>query len=183
MVNAARSKLVSVYSGQYQFKHQFLGMSTYYGREFSGLALSKDVESELIEEVYRQLAMAVMKLESEEYVSPLKQSHKTMLLSFFGEKDFVKLLKMAKDGKINLRETLLGVCLSKDFCSLGSVDNIVNCGTCHEALAKRSNKPRIEQFLVAVERQLDGVSCGSPRFESLRKQREMAMNIIEALNV
>lgn len=42
--NACRSGLVTEYSGQWQLKHYYLGMSSYYGRNYSSLELNQGLE-------------------------------------------------------------------------------------------------------------------------------------------
>ncbi|MDR6679508.1 hypothetical protein [Pseudomonas oryzihabitans] len=183
MVNAVRSDLVSIYSRQYQMKHMYQSMCTWYGRGGVDLAFSHDIQFSFVEEVYYQIAVNAKELLSDNYFSPVSSKQKENLISILEEKHLAKLLKEAKLGKLSVKQTLLGVCTSKGFCNLGGADNIVDCGSCHEALVDKRKLPLIQKFLGNVDYMLGEVLEGTPAHQSLIKQRTVAIKIIEAINV
>ncbi|MCF5564878.1 hypothetical protein GIV63_26670 [Pseudomonas sp. PA-3-10C] len=183
MVNSSRYGLVSGYSQQYQMKHLYQAMSTYYGKGGGGLSLNQDIQYSFVEEVYRQIAASAKELVSDSFFSPLGDKHTESMIQLFAKADLVQLVKKAKAGEFKIRQTLIGVCLSKTFCSLGGVDNLVDCGSCHEALVDKRNLSFVVGFLKNVSYILPDIDEGTPAYQSLDKQRVVASKLIEAINV
>ncbi|MBS7672976.1 hypothetical protein KIN13_05940, partial [Vibrio cholerae] len=92
-------------------------------------SLNQDIQYSFVEEVYRQIAASAKELVSDSFFSPLGDKHTESMIQLFAKADLVQLVKKAKAGEFKIRQTLIGVCLSKTFCSLGGVDHLVDCGS------------------------------------------------------
>ncbi len=144
-VNATHSGMVSLPSLQYEMKHQTPAMSLYYGQGFSRLGLNKAMTTEFLETMFQALATRASSLLGDEFVSPLGEEHKTRMIEFISQRSASQLLAMAKKGQISIRETVLGVCMNRDYCAYGGIDHLSECTRCDKALISRDKREQIER--------------------------------------
>ncbi|MCV4289899.1 hypothetical protein OH708_18430 [Pseudomonas capsici] len=186
-VNMQASGLVSDSSLQYAMKHQSRFQSLYYAQGFSKLIFNEDSRSEYIKAFYEARAIKLLELSEKRFSSPYGENRRANLIAPITSREHKKLLDAAKKGTIVLREVLLGVCLNKDHCTKGGIDNIVYCGggagkgACVDLLYDKSKIIQVKQLKAETELILEGVKNGSPYHAALTAQIHAANNAISAM--
>lgn len=181
IVNAAHSGVVSDASVQYEMKHQSRAMSIYYGRGYSELKLDLATRQDFVRALGDALAAKGSELAGDEFLSPLGRHHKDNITRFLNPKEEKELLALAKAGKLAIRETLLGVCLSRTFCPYGGLDHVVDCLSCNNALIDKRRAPMLSNALVEIENQLSSARMEGPTKESLLAQKTAIGRAIDAI--
>ncbi len=172
VVNAVRSGRVALGSIQLQLKHLHLGMTEYYVRGYHSLSLNESMRIELAEELANEAARVAKGLADSKHFSPHGSAHKDRLLELISTSDLKGLAKLASQGTLSVRPTLLGVCLKKGDCEYGGYDTLSHCVTCPEALLDKGNVVRAEKLIAHSEPLLEALrpSGDSPRMRALEGQ-------------
>lgn len=168
-VNAANSG-VSDEAIQYELHHQNKSMSIYYGQGYSRLNLNNGIKAEFVEAIYHALAVKASSLADPNFVSPLGPKQKEKIIQFICDKEFKELKKLASKGLLAIRETLLGVCLNRDYCPFGGIDYVVQCLHCTEALGDKRKRPGLEKLQATVKDSIDSAATGTPLHAALAAQ-------------
>lgn len=142
--NAANSGLVTIESLQYQMKHQHRTMTRYYSQGYSELSIDESMRADYLNAMVDALALKAMTLMGEGFTSPLGEDHKKRLVEYLKEKDFKELTKLAKKGRLAIRETPLGVCMRNAPCPFGGFDQFAPCTSCRDALIDRRKRGQLE---------------------------------------
>lgn len=172
VVNAVRSGTVALGSVQLQLKHLHLGMTEYYVRGYHSLSLNESMRIELAEELANEAARVAKGLADSNHFSPHGSAHKDRLLELISSSDLKGLAKLASQGTLSVRPTLLGVCLKKGNCEYGGYDTLSHCVTCAEALLDKGHVARAEMLIARTEPLLEVLrpSGDSPRMRALEGQ-------------
>ena len=179
-VNATHSGIVSLPSLQYEMKHHTPAMSLYYGQGHSQIRLNKAMTVEFIATMFQALATKASTLLGESFVSPLGEEHKSRMLESISRRTADQLLTMAKSGQISIRETALGVCMSREYCPYGGIDHIAECTKCDKALLDKRKSSKIEEIGRAIVDVMSAVDMDGPLRECLEAQQSA---VREALDV
>jgi len=180
-VNATHSGIVSLPSLQYEMKHQTPTMSLYYGQGFSRLRLNRAMTTEFIETMFQALATRASSLLGDEFASPLGEKHKSRMVEFISQRTANQLLSMAKKGQISIRETVLGVCLNRDYCPYGGIDHLSECTRCDKALISKAKRDQIERVGRLIAQAIVDVDSVDSLLRECFDAQEVAVK--EALNV
>lgn len=183
MVNASLSNLVSPQSMQYQLKHLYLSMQMYYGQNYSGLAFNSKAKEEFIETSYEMMANRVVELKSPKFVSTISSLHKERAISYYDGKTVKQLTKMARQGQMSVKETIMGICLNTEPCEFGSADFVLGCNECTSGLASKDNLPLIQRVDDRLRSQLDAAKEDGPRKDALKAQYEFTQKLINVVLV
>lgn len=172
VVNSVRSGTVALGSIQLQLKHLHLGMTEYYVRGYHSLSLNESMRIELAEELANEAARVANGLADSKHFSPHGSAHKSRLLELISTSDLKGLAKLASQGTLSVRPTLLGVCLKKGDCAHGGYDTLSHCVTCPEALLDKGHVVRAEMLIAHSEPLLEALrpSGDSPRMRALEGQ-------------
>ena len=179
-VNATYSGVVSLPSLQYEMKHQTPAMSLYYGQGHSQIKLNKAMTKEFIATMFQALAVKAATLLGDDFVSPLGEEHKARMLEFVSQRTASQLLAMARSGQISIRETALGVCMSREYCPYGGIDHIAECTKCDKALLDRRRRAKIEEIGHRIVEVMASSNADGPLRECLEAQQ---VAVKEALDV
>ncbi|WP_429402900.1 hypothetical protein [Paraburkholderia sp. MM5482-R1] len=188
MVNMQASGVVSDSSLQYQAKHASRAMSLYYGQGYSHVRLNDAARKEYIRTMYEMMGMEIARLFGDRFRSPYGPERKAEILRLVAPNDAKKLVAAGKSGQVACRQTLLGVCTSRDPCEYGGIDNIIRCGggdgrgPCNDALFDREQKSFICQLVEVLDERLASTPAGSPLHDSLSAQKLAAENALGILN-
>ncbi|MCD5969943.1 hypothetical protein [Pseudomonas quasicaspiana] len=188
-VNMQASGLVSLSSLQYAMKHQSRFQSLYYAQGFSKLIFNEDSRNEYIKAAYDTRAIKLMELAEKRFTSPYGEGRRDTLIAPITSSDRKKLLEAAKKGMFVLREVLLGVCLNKEHCTKGGIDNIVYCGgghgkgACVDLLFDKAKLTQVKQLKAEAELLLETAQNPSPYHASLCAQVKAAENAILAMEL
>lgn len=186
-VNMQASGLVSDSSLQYALKHQSRIQSLYYAQGFSKLIFNEDGRSEYIKAAYETRAVKLARLVGKRFASPYGQKRQDMLLAPINQGNFKKLLEAAKTGRVGFREVLLGVCLNKEHCTKGGIDNIVYCGgghgkgACTDLLIDKTKLIQVKQLKAETELLLETAPNNTPYHTALSAQIKAAQNAISII--
>lgn len=178
-VNAANSG-VSDEAIQYELHHQSKSMSLYYAQGYSRLSLNNGIKAEFVEAIYHALAVKASSLADPNFISPLGQKQKEKIVEFICDKEIKDLKALARKGLLSIRETLLGVCMNRDYCPFGGIDHVVQCLHCSEALGDKRKQPSLKKLQTTIQDQIDAATPDTPLHEALAAQ---LTGIEEALNV
>ncbi|RML50832.1 hypothetical protein ALQ93_200145 [Pseudomonas syringae pv. pisi] len=183
-VNMQASGLVSLSSLQYAMKHQSKFQSLYYAHGFSKLIFNEESRNEYIKAAYETRAIKLMELAEKRFTSPYGDGRRDTLIAPITSSDRKKLLDAAKKGTIVMREVLLGVCLNKEHCTKGGIDNIVYCGgghgkgACADLLFDKAKLIPVMQLKAETELLLENAQNPSPYHAALTAQIKAAENAI-----
>lgn len=180
-VNMSASGLVSDPSLQYQLKHLTRAQSLYYRQGFSRAPLNQKYQTELINAHYEVLALKLVQLFDDRYVSPFGVSHKQNLLKPVGEKEGKRLVALAKAGQVSVRDTLLGLCMKRGSCDKGGIDNIVGCPGCPDALLDKKKEPLIVELRDEFEMQLRSTKLDELDFDAISHQMAKANEALDVI--
>ncbi|MCE7033496.1 hypothetical protein LY625_12885 [Lysobacter sp. GX 14042] len=182
-VNATHSGLVSLPSLQYEMKHQTSAMSLYYGQGYGYVGVNRAMTTEFLEAMFQGLALRASSLLGEEFVSPLGAEHKDRVVEFISQRSARELLSLAKKGQLSIRETLLGVCLNRDYCPYGGIDHVAECVRCDKALFSRGKRDQVKQLCqVLTESLRDAAPTDLLLNEALHAQHGAATRALEVLD-
>jgi hypothetical protein len=183
VVNAARSGKVSDRSLQFQLKHLYLEMSLYYARNSSLVGFNAALRKEYVDASFEAIAVKAKQVLSNGFVSLISEKHKDKLVEFMNKLTFQQLVALAKENKIYIRETLLGVCMNPDPCPYGGFDNVVPCASCLHGLANKAHEPKIAKLDNFLFDQLANDLVGGPQKESYVAQYEVTQRILNVIAV
>jgi len=190
-VNMLASGMVSEASLQYQLKHANRAMSQYYGKNYYRLKepLNINVQKYYLKEMYESIVRDFKSLQSDHYISPHGKKRKDQLISKISSKDHNQLIKAAKEGSLNYKQTFLGGCANTGPpCPLGGISNISSCmgfgdeKPCRSVILDKTKLTQILQLKEVLNMQMKGVDIESPSYESLKAQLESverAINVIK----
>lgn len=176
-VNMQASGDVDDSSLQLLLKHQSRVMTLYYGRNHSRLALNQETRTLFLKTMYQELVRDLRKLPSPQYVSPLGESRKAAIVSFFKETDAVALDKAASQGKVGARRIRAGFCVNHRSCPYGGIEAIAHClggddgKGCPDLLLDMKKEEHIKAYEKVVDDQLKVVHPESPRHQSLQVEK------------
>ncbi|HEP0304284.1 hypothetical protein [Providencia sp. PROV254] len=190
-VNMLASGLVSESTLQYQLKHASRAMSLYYGKNYYRLKNPLDNKARIyyLREMYQSMIREFKALQSDQYISPHGEKRKQQILSEVSGKDHEQLLKAAKMGKINYRQTFLGGCTKQGPpCPLGGISNISRCmgfganNACPSILLDKAKLPIIKELKNIIINQIRGICLSdSLLYESLQAQLESVQRAIHVI--
>ena len=169
---------VSIFSTQYQAKHQSLIMTKVYARNHVGKRLSKQMKLEFMDVVYSSIVSKAQELADEKYVSVYGAEHKASLIEFVDVTHAAKLLEGAVSGSYSIRETFYGLCLKKGYCPAGGISFVGDCPSCHGGLGDKTKLPALKAVQAQVASQLLSSVPGSKLAESLNKQLDIVSSAI-----
>lgn len=176
-INMFASGLLSDSSIQLIMKHLTPVQTRYYGRNYSRLRFSEDYEGLTVVAKYEVMARQIEALVNDRYVSPLGlQRKRDIVVNLVSSSDFTALVKAGQNGEVSFRETRLGGCTKRGHCDYGGIETVARCAggdddrPCRDAIFDRSKRPSIERQLESVERRLDSVRPGSPRWRALQAE-------------
>ncbi|AWM91355.1 hypothetical protein DJ564_11205 [Pseudomonas sp. 31-12] len=183
VVNAARSGKVSDKSLQFQLKHLYLEMSLYYARNSSLLGFNSAIRKEYVDASFEAIAVKAKQVLSDGFVSLLSDKHKEKLVEFMNQLDFNQLISLARESKIHIRETILGVCMNPQPCPYGGFDNVAPCADCLHGLVNREHRPMIEKLDSFLESQLAGELKAGPQRESFEAQYKVTQRVLDVIAI
>jgi hypothetical protein len=177
IVNASYSGLVSGFSMQFQMKHLFMAMTKHYAQNFTGKGIEREFQIEFNQALAEGFSKALAEIRSKQYFSPYGDDHKMLMTEFLTEKDTKALMKMIQSNGIPIRETLLGLCMSRLPCEYGGFDSITNCSSCHEAAFNKQKEPALKRLIIRLIDDLRNAPQDHPVYDSLTKQLKAAKEI------
>lgn len=181
-VNATHSGLVSLPSLQYEMKHQTPAMSLYYGQGHSRLSLNKAMTAEFVGTMLEALVSKATSLLEPEFSSPLGEKHKVRMVEFISKRSAAQLLALARSGELSIRETALGVCMSREYCPFGGIDFVVECTRCEKALIDAKKRTAIENLGRAIADYILAMpEAESPDRECLEAQHATIKGVLDVV--
>lgn len=185
-VNMFASGLVSDSSIQDLLKHQILSQSRYYGRNYSHLRFSEELEKLAVDAKYEVMAKQIEMLVNDRFVSPLGLNRKEeVVVNLVGEKDFAALVNAGKKGVISFRETRLGGCTKIGPCEYGGIESISRCSggdgdkPCRDAIYDCEKRASVEQQLLSLEHQLQNTIENGRRWQALQAEIRGLRNYLD----
>lgn len=173
-VNMFCSGIISDSSMQQLLKHSSRFMPLYYGAGYSKLLLNEEVAKIVISTMYESIARNLEIATSDRFASPFGKSKKELMLAdLISEKDAKSLNQAAKNGTINVRETRVGFCLSREPCEYGGIESISRCAggdgraPCTKALFDREKRKSIETQLQRIRIESEALDPDSPRYKAM----------------
>jgi hypothetical protein len=187
-VNMYASGLLSDSSMQFLMKHASRYMPLYYGRGYTKLRLSEDVERVVVAAMYEAMANQLLAAMSDRFVSPHGDSRKqAILVNLVVEKDAKKLASAAQNGQTTFREIRLGACTNRELCTYGGIESIARCAggdgdkACADVLFDKTKAPEAEKDQADVDRQLSNVAPDSPRHAALLAEHKGLENYLDVV--
>ncbi|MEJ5279795.1 hypothetical protein WH299_11015 [Pseudomonas sp. MYb541] len=180
IVNAVEGG-VSIFSTQYQAKHQSLIMTQVYARNHVGKRLSKQMKADFMDAVYASTAGLAKELSEDKYVSKYGRAHKARLIEFVDVTQSKALFEGAVNGSYSIRQTFYGLCFKKGHCPSGGISFVADCPSCAEGLGDKTKTPALKAVRAQVASQLQGVAPGSKLYESLNVQITILSSAINFL--
>lgn len=181
-VNMLSSGLVDESSLQVILKHQCRAMTLYYGRNHCRLALNEETRTLFIKVLYEEMARNLRKLSSDQFISPLGDDRKTVIVNFISEAEANSLDRAARQGKLGVRRIRPGFCMNYLGCPYGGVEAIAHClggdkgKGCPELLADKQKQAHMKDYQKHIEIQLKSVPKESPRYLFLLGEKRGASN-------
>lgn len=186
-INMFASGLLSNGSVQVIMKHLTLLQSSYYGRNFSKLRFSEDIEGITNAAKYEVMARQIEALMSERYVSPLGSDRKNeIVVNLVSDKDFKSLIKASKLGQVPFRETRLGGCAKRSHCDYGGIESIARCAggdgekPCRDAVFDKEKRASVLRTVEHLEDRLRITKPKSPRESALKNEIQGMRNFLDA---
>lgn len=187
-INMFASGLVSESSVQVTLKHLTLAQSLYYGRNYSRLRFSEDVQGLALSARYEVMGRQIQALVSDRYISPLGEQRKQeILVNLIGTKDFKALVKAGTNGEVSFRETRLGGCTKTGHCDYGGVESVARCAggdgdkPCRDGLFDKLKKLSAERQLANVDERLREAQPDSPRARALQAEGQALRNYLDVI--
>jgi hypothetical protein len=177
IVNAVEGG-VSIFSTQYQAKHQSLIMTKLYASKHVGKRLSKQMKLEFMDVVYSSIVSQALELKDDKYVSVYGAEHKALLIEFVDVTHATKLVEGAVSGSYSIRETFYGLCFKKGYCPAGGISFVAACPSCHEGLGDKTKLPALKAVQAQVATQSVNSVPGSKLAESLNRQLDIVSSAI-----
>lgn len=176
-VNMFASGIMSDSSIQALLKHRVLAQSRYYGRNYSHLRFSEDLEKLTVAAKYEVMSKQIQTLVQDRYVSPLGLDRKQeIVVNLVGSKDFAALVKAGEKGEISFRETRLGGCTKVGPCEYGGIESISRCSggdggkACRDAIYDCDKRASVEKQLLALENQLINTTHNGRRWHAIQAE-------------
>ncbi|MFH6566069.1 hypothetical protein [Pseudomonas kulmbachensis] len=169
---------VSIFSVQYQAKHQALMMSKYYGRGQRGRPMSNEMQMEFMGEVHSAIVQRVEELNKSNFVSVYGDGHKSRLIEFIDISNTRSLIKGATDGSYSIRETFYGICLKKGFCSSGGISFLGDCPSCELGLGDKNKIPTLAKIKDQIKSFISESVMNNQLHASLKKQLQIVTDAI-----
>jgi hypothetical protein len=184
-VNMFSSGLLSNSSMQFLMKHVSRLMPLYYGRGYTKLHLNGEVEGLLTSTMYEIMAESILAAMGDRFVSPHSTMQKDQIVvNLIGDRDAQSLAKAAQRGDIFFRETRLGACTKRGTCNYGGIESVARCAggdeykACSDALYDRTKVPAIERDLALLDKEMERLPAGSPRYQALLVERNGLENFL-----
>lgn len=171
------SDLVEDSSIQLILKHHARVMMLYYGRNHSRLALSEETRILFLKTMYEERGRALRELPSPQFVSPLGEARKEIIVTFIKDTDALALDKAAKQGKVGARRIRAGFCVKHRPCPYGGIEAIAHClggddgKGCPDLLLDMKKEGSLQLYEKVVDDQLKVVHPESPRYQSLQAEK------------
>lgn len=176
-VNMQASDLVDDSSLQQLLKHHSRVMMLFYGRNHSRLALNEKTRILFIKTIYEELGRALRNLPSPQFVSPLGEDRKEIIVHLIKEADALTLDKAAKQGQVGARRIRAGFCVNHRPCPYGGIEAIAHClgedggKGCPDLLINMKKEGSVQLYEKVVDDQLKVVHPESPRYQSLQAEK------------
>ena len=173
---------VSLPAMAWQLKHAGPAMTMYYGNNYFDLPQDKALGEAFANAQLDMLCIKGGELTSDAYF-PTIQGHTHPLIRVLNVADTKTMRKLAREGKVSIRDTAIGVCTNLDPCSYGGWEHITECIECVHALASTRNKGRLTNMADIID--ADIAACAKEDVllkESLEAQRNAvntALSIID----
>lgn len=180
IVNAVEGG-VSLFSTQYQAKHQSLVMTRVYSAHHVGRRISKEMRTEFMDAVYGSLVGRMHELREDRFVSIYGADHKTRMIEFVDVTSAKKLLEGTVGGSYSIRETFYGLCFKKGFCPSGGISFVADCPSCSEGLGDKNKLPTLKAVRVQLATQLSDIKERTKLAESLNRQLDIISSAIDFL--
>lgn len=186
-VNMLSSGIVSEGSLQYLLKHVTRAMSLYYGAGFSRLRMDKATETIYVRTIFEILGKEFEALMDDRFVSPYGEKRKLQILELVTQKESDELAKLAREGRISWRRTLLGGCTKRGPCAYGGVDNLVGCAggsekPCPDGLFDRKKREEIVELRGVLKERMKGAKSDTPEQKALGAQLKAINNALKVID-
>lgn len=186
-VNMFASGMLSDTSIQVIMKHLTVMQSYYYGKNYSRVRFSVEVEAITTAARYDVMAKQIETLVEERYVSPLGSDRKQeIIVNLVSDKDFKALVSAGRRGEVSFRETRLGGCTKRGACDYGGIESVARCAggdggkPCRDAIYDSKKRLSAERSLAHVEERLNQAQTGSPRARALEAEAQGLRNFLNA---
>lgn len=170
---------VSLPTRQYQLKHITDAQSAYYAHGHENLRLNRSFGHELVSVRYELVAVDAGLLKGPNYVSPHGEARKSELLRFFDVSSREQISKAQRNGKLTIRQTVVGICTAR-YCQYGGFDNYVHCPGCLDGLMDKRKRPVMKKEGRTIAVRLVDAPAGTPLRAALEAKQKA---ISEFLNV
>lgn len=187
-VNMFSSGLLSDSSLQFQMKHASRLMPLYYGRGYTKLLLSREVESVIVKAMYEAMGNKLLTAAGDRFVSPLGPERKdAIVINLISDKDAKMLASAGRHGQVYFREMRVGACTHRGTCAYGGIESISRCtggdgnAPCADALYDREKATTVKRELALIDHQLTAVEAGSPRHNALLAERKGLENYLDVI--
>lgn len=171
---------VSLSSMAWQLKHSRTAMTLHYANNYFSVPMDKSLKKEFEDAQVEISRIKLAEMNSDKYLTAEGINKNSVLRtakSFNGESFPIAVL----DGRINIKNTALGVCTNPSPCEFGGWENVSECVRCANGLIYKANRPRINRMLEIIDADL--ADCNDVKdfllIESLNAQKKA---LVEALN-
>jgi len=167
---------------QWLMKHKSVAMSHYYGRNYSrlsGVRVNSEVTGYVQSESYTMKLDTIFQLpdaSNDEYAFAVGRNMiDGKVLDLIEEREHEKLKKLIKQGLLDARPTLLGLCMAPS-CPYGGIESAAHCagtdgsGPCKDAVFAKKNAPRLKKLLQAQKERQKELLEGDPRRVALNHE-------------
>lgn len=167
---------------QWLMKHRSVAMSHYYGRNYSqlsGVKVNSEATGYVQSESYTMKLDTIFQLpdaSNDEHAFAVDRNMiDSKVLDLIKEKDHKELSKLIKQGLLDARPTLLGLCMAPS-CPYGGVESAAHCagtdgsGPCKDAVFAKKNGTRLKKLLEAHEERQKELPEGDPRRVALNHE-------------
>jgi len=166
---------------QWLMKHKTIAQSFYYGRNYHRLFVNEEAKNFVVNEShitklnkFTELAMG----SSEDDVFPVgRNMTESKVLNLVENKTFNKITKMIKNGLLDARPTLLGLCMAPS-CSYGGIESAAHCagtngkGPCKDAIFSKKKLPRLKKLLQSHRKALETLDTQTAEYFALTHEIE-----------
>lgn len=196
-VNMFASGDISDSSVQFQMKHVTRTQPLYYGRGNTALHLNDATRVLLINAQYEATARDLVAIQTDRFVSPHGDKHKSRLLAPANDGEAVNLISevdakhyelIFREHRIGGRLTALGACMKNGACDGDCVSSVGDCAggagktPCAHVLFDRTRALANQKRLEAVRLQVKQTPAGTPRYRHLQQEVRGLENYFAYLN-
>jgi hypothetical protein len=167
---------------QWLMKHRSVAMSHYYGRNYSqlsGVRVNSAATGYVVSESYTMKLDTIFQLPGASNDEFAFAGGRNMIdgkvLNLIEEKDHKELTKLIKQGLLDARPTLLGLCMAPS-CPYGGIESAAHCagtdgsGPCKDAVFAKKNGTRLNKLLQAHKERQKELPEGDPRRVALNHE-------------